>query len=34
MDFDKEIEKMRKQLKSLETAYIKCYGVIEYLNSQ
>ena len=34
MDFDKEIEKMEKQLKAIETAYIKCMGTIEYLKSQ
>ena len=34
MDFDKEIEKIEKQLKSIESAYIRCLGVLDYLKAQ
>ena len=31
MDIKQEIETVEKQLKSIETAYIKCMGTLEYL---
>ena len=33
MDYDKEIEKIEKQLKGIESAYVRTLGVLEYLKN-
>ena len=34
MEIDKEIEKIEKQLKGIESAYVRTLGVLEYLKAK